>query len=126
MLQHGSRTTFGLLSTIAFLRKMGKQIQHIVSDCLRRQTKVVFTLYRIRMVTISNSPYERRFNFKSGKLFEQAGVTNVSSYSRDHAEPVQCKRSKGFHAFLITDRLIPRCFTRRIHLVDTFQFKPRF
>ena len=54
-----------------------------------KRSQAVFTPYLIRMVTISNFPYEKRFstryhqmtkldeNFKYEKLFEQTGKTNV-------------------------------------------------
>ena len=64
----------------------------------------MFTLYQIRVVTILNFLYERRFStsyhhmtklkedFKYERLLEQVGVTNVSSCYRDHGNPAQCKR----------------------------------
>ena len=67
--------------------------------CCYLVIKVVFTLHRIRMVTITNFPYQRRWHhhmikwMKTSKywykrLFEQAGVTNVSNCYR--TMPIWC------------------------------------
>ena len=45
-------------------------------------------------------------NFKYERLLEQAGVINVSSCYRDHANPVQCKRDDRLKP---TSKLHDRC-----------------